>query len=150
MPDVLFIDGGRGQLAVAARVVQTLGITGMTLVGVAKGAERRPGTEQLWILGQETAVMLPDAALPLLLHIRDEAHRFAITGHRQRRAKARTTSALEAIDGVGAKRRQQLLKQFGGLRGVAQADVATLAAVDGISPVLAQRIYAAFHDAPHA
>ncbi|MBK1640667.1 excinuclease ABC subunit C [Chromatium okenii] len=152
IPEVLFIDGGRGQLAVAARVVQALGITGMTLVGVAKGAERRPGTEQLWLLGLESApVILPATAavLHLIAHIRDEAHRFAITGHRQRRAKARTTSALEAIDGVGAKRRQQLLKQFGGLRGVAQADVATLAAVDGISPVLAQRIYAAFHDAPH-
>ena len=145
MPDVLFIDGGRGQLAVAARVVQALGITGMTLVGVAKGAERRPGTEQLWILGRETAVILPDAALPLLLHIRDEAHRFAITGHRQRRAKARTTSALEAIDGVGAKRRQRLLKQFGGLRGLAVAEVKAIAEIDGIGPQLAQRIHAAFH-----
>jgi excinuclease ABC subunit C len=146
--NVVLIDGGRGQLAVAARVMQRLGVTGITLVGVAKGPERRPGTEQLWLLGRESApVILPadSAALRLIAQIRDEAHRFAITGHRQRRAKARTTSALEAIDGVGVKRRQRLLKQFGGLRGLAVAEVNAIAEVDGIGQQLAQRIHAAFH-----
>ncbi|NEV61665.1 excinuclease ABC subunit UvrC [Thiorhodococcus minor] len=147
VPDILFIDGGRGQIGAVASALQELGVTGMLIVGVSKGPDRRPGTEQLWLLGREAAVILPSdsPAMHLIEQIRDEAHRFAITGHRQRRAKARTTSVLEEISGVGPKRRQRLLKQFGGLRGLARAGVEDIAGVDGISRQLAQQIYDAFH-----
>jgi excinuclease ABC subunit C len=147
-PDLLFIDGGRGQLGSVAEALQELGVLeGVNLVGVSKGPDRRPGTEQLWLLGRETAVILPadSPALHLVQQIRDEAHRFAITGHRQRRAKARTTSVLEGIAGVGPKRRQSLLRQFGGLQGLARAGVEDIARVAGISRQLASQIYAAFH-----
>lgn len=146
-PDILFIDGGRGQLGAVASALQELGVSGMLLVGVSKGPDRRPGTEQLWLLGRGAPVILPSdsPAMHLIEQVRDEAHRFAITGHRQRRAKARTTSVLEEISGVGPKRRQRLLKQFGGLRGLARAGVEDIAGVDGISRQLAQHIYDAFH-----
>ncbi|NEX20587.1 excinuclease ABC subunit UvrC [Thiorhodococcus mannitoliphagus] len=147
VPDILFIDGGRGQLGAVAAALQELGVTGLLMVGVSKGPDRRPGTEQLWLLGREGAVILSSdsPAMHLIEQIRDEAHRFAITGHRQRRAKARTTSVLEEISGVGPKRRQRLLKQFGGLRGLARAGVEDIAGVDGISHQLAQQIYDRFH-----
>ncbi len=147
LPDLLLIDGGRGQLSAADRALQAIGVTGARLVGVAKGAARRPGTEQLWLLGREAPIILPgdSPALHLIVQIRDEAHRFAITAHRQRRAKARITSTLENIRGVGATRRQRLLKQFGGLRGLARAGVDEIAGIDGISRQLAQQIYDAFH-----
>ena len=147
LPDLLFIDGGKGQLGAAERVLEELGVSGVTLVGVAKGPDRKPGLEQLFLSVHERPIILaPDApALHLIQQIRDEAHRFAITGHRQRRARSRTTSVLETIPGIGAKRRQRLLKQFGGLQELARAGVEDLARVEGISRQLAQHIYDAFH-----
>jgi excinuclease ABC subunit C len=153
VPDLLLIDGGRGQIGAVAEALQELGLSGISLVGVSKGPDRRPGTEQLWLLGQGTPVILPadSPAMHLVQQIRDEAHRFAITGHRQRRAKARTASVLEDIAGVGPRRRQRLLKAFGGMRGLARAGVEDLAQVDGISRDLAQRIHDVLHpDAPGA
>jgi len=147
VPDLVFIDGGRGQLGAAAQAVEELGLGAILLVGVSKGPDRRPGTEQLWLLGQGTPVILPadSPAMHLVQQIRDEAHRFAITGHRQQRAKVRTASVLEEIAGVGPKRRQQLLRAFGGLRGLARAGVEDIARVGGISRELAARIHDAFH-----
>ena len=149
MPDILFIDGGRGQLSKVEEALHELAVAGVTLVGVSKGPDRRPGTEQLWLSGHNTAVIIQadSSAMHLIQQIRDEAHRFAITAHRQRRAKARTTSVLEEIDGVGPKRRQRLLHQFGGLQGLQLAGIEDIARVDGISHKLAQQIYDAFHQA---
>ena len=146
-PDVLFIDGGKGQLAQAREVLDELQVVGVTVVGIAKGPERKPGLETLFLSGENRPFILPadSAALHLAQQIRDEAHRFAITGHRQRRAKARATSALEQIPGIGPKRRQALLRQFGGLKQLARAGVEDLAGVDGVNAELAQRIYDAFH-----
>ena len=148
LPDVLFIDGGKGQLAVAIEVLDELGIRGVTLLGVAKGRERRAGWEQLFIPGSERPLILkPDSpALLLIQQIRDEAHRFAITGHRRRRARARTRSTLEEIPGVGEKKRQALLRHLGGLQGVARAGIDDLVRVPGISRRLAARIHASFHE----
>ena len=147
VPDVLFIDGGKGQLHEAEKVLEELQVEGVTLVGVAKGPTRRPGLEQLFLSGREAPLILPpdSPALHLVQQIRDEAHRFAITGHRQRRAKARNTSPLEEVAGLGPKRRQALLKHFGGLQGVTRAGIEDLASVPGISRELAQRIYGLFH-----
>ena len=146
-PDVLFIDGGKGQLHEAEKVLEELQLEGITVVGVAKGATRRPGMEQLFLSGRAAPLILPpdSPALHLIQQIRDEAHRFAITGHRQRRARTRNTSVLESLPGLGAKRRQQLIKQFGGLQGVARAGVEDLASVKGISRELAERIYDLLH-----
>ena len=148
LPDLLLIDGGQGQLRVASEIIAELGIEGVQLLGVAKGADRRPGLEQLFLLGcNEPLILAADSqALHLVQQIRDEAHRFAITGHRQRRAKARTRSALEDISGIGPKRRARLLRQFGGLQGLARAGIEDIRTVDGISDKLAREIYAAFHD----
>jgi len=147
LPDILFIDGGRGQLAQAAAVLAELQVEGVTLIGVAKGPERKAGLESLYLSGADRPFILPadSAALHLVQQIRDEAHRFAITGHRRRRARARTGSALDSIPGVGDKRRQALLKQFGGVRQLARAGVEDIARVTGISTDLAQRIYDHFH-----
>lgn len=147
IPEVLFIDGGKGQLHMAEQVMEELQVEGVLLVGVAKGPSRRPGLEQLFLSGQDAPLILPpdSPALHLIQQIRDEAHRFAITGHRQRRSKARTTSPLEEIPGLGPKRRQQLLKQFGGLQGVTRAGVEDLLQVHGINQALAERIYGMFH-----
>lgn len=149
-PEVLFIDGGAGQLAQARAVLEELQIPEVLAVGIAKGSERKPGLETLFLSGQTHPLILPSdsAALHLVQQIRDEAHRFAITGHRQRRAKVRTDSALERIPGIGPKRRQALLRQFGGLKQLAQAGVADLRSVNGVSADLAQRIYDAFHGEP--
>ncbi|WP_089725616.1 excinuclease ABC subunit UvrC [Candidatus Thiosymbion oneisti] len=146
-PDLLFIDGGRGQLGTVQEALRELAVSGVTLVGVAKGPDRRPGTEQLWPAGRSTALILPadSPAMHLVLQIRDEAHRFAVIGHRRRRAKARTRSVLEEIPGLGPKRRQRLLRQLGGLQGLARAAVEDIARIEGISHALAQRIYGAFH-----
>ncbi len=148
MPDLLFIDGGKGQLGAARAVLEELGIHGLQLVGVAKGPDRKAGAEQLWLPERETPIIAgaDSPALHLVQQIRDEAHRFAITGHRQRREKARRTSVLEGIPGVGPKRRQSLLKAFGGLRGLTRAAPEDIARVDGISDELARRI----HDAVRA
>ena len=163
IPDLLLIDGGRGQLGVAQTVLQEQGIHGQAIVGVAKGAGRRPGLETL-VLGAglaaaarpshlasvddgATAILPPDSpALHLVQQVRDEAHRFAITGMRARRAKARTTSPLEAVAGLGPRRRAELLKRFGGLQGVSRAGVEDLTQVRGISRELARRIHGLFHE----
>ncbi|MBL8250977.1 MAG: excinuclease ABC subunit UvrC [Candidatus Competibacter sp.] len=147
LPDVLFIDGGKGQLAQASELLQELRVAGVTVVGVAKGPERKPGLETLYLFGENrpTILSVDSAALHLVQQIRDEAHRFAITGHRQRRAKARTRSALDGIPGIGPKRRQALLQQFGGLKQLSRAGIEDMVHVDGINLELAQRIYDAFH-----
>jgi excinuclease ABC subunit C len=147
LPDVLLIDGGKGQVAQAEQVLEELQVTGVTIVGVAKGPGRRAGLESLFLSATGAPVILPEnsPALHLIQQIRDEAHRFAITGHRQRRAKARTTSTLEGIPGMGPRRRQVLLSHFGGLHEVARAGVEDLTQVQGISREIAQRIYDSFH-----
>ncbi|ADL55560.1 excinuclease ABC subunit UvrC [Gallionella capsiferriformans] len=144
-PDLVLIDGGLGQLHVAMEVMAELALD-LALVGVAKGVERKPGMEQL-IFPDGTARQLPadDPALHLIQQIRDEAHRFAVAGHRARRGKTRTASSLEEIAGVGDKRRRSLLTHFGGLREVAQASVEQLCQVEGISKSLAQVIYQRLH-----
>ena len=147
MPDVLFVDGGKGQLAEAVGVLRELELDWLTVVAVAKGRARRPGAERLFLAGRTTPLRLPpdSPALLLIQQIRDEAHRFAITGHRQRRAKARNTSRLEQIPGLGPKKRRELLRQFGGLQGVMGAGVEDLAKVRGISRTLAETIYNDLH-----
>jgi excinuclease ABC subunit C len=147
MPDVLFVDGGKGQLNEAMTVMDELEIESLQVVAVAKGRARKPGQEQLFLAGRKTATILPpdSAALLLIQQLRDEAHRFAITGHRQRRAKSRTTSRLEEIPGLGPKRRRELLRQFGGLQGVREAGIGDLAKVHGISRDLAEKIYSNLH-----
>ena len=147
MPDILFVDGGKGQLAAALTVLDELEFGWLQVIAVAKGRSRRPGMEQLFLAGQSTPTILPgdSPALHLIQQIRDEAHRFAITGHRQRRAKARTTSRLEEIPGLGPKRRRELLKQFGGLQGVRGAGIDDLVKVRGISRALAEKIYGDLH-----
>jgi len=147
-PDVLLIDGGKGQVRAASEALTELGMADVFILGVAKGPDRKPGMEMLFPAGQNEPILLPahSPALLLIQQIRDEAHRFAITGHRQRRAKARTQSTLESIEGLGPKRRQQLLKQFGGLREIGRAGVDALCSVEGINRQLAQRIYDLFHE----
>ncbi len=147
MPDVLFVDGGKGQLSEAMQVLDELELDWLKVVAVAKGRSRKPGAEQLFLPGQQTALRLPpdSPALLLIQQIRDEAHRFAITGHRQRRAKARTTSRLEEIPGLGPKKRRELLRQFCGLQGVIGAGVDDLVKVHGISRALAETIYDNLH-----
>ena len=147
MPDVLFIDGGKGQLSKAMTVLDELELSWVRVVAVAKGRARRAGAEKLFVPGDERPLALPDDSPALLLvqQIRDEAHRFAITGHRQRRAKARRTSPLEAIPGLGPKKRRELLRQFGGLQGVAAAGVDDLVKVRGIGRSLAETIYNDLH-----
>ncbi|WP_281254048.1 excinuclease ABC subunit UvrC [Solemya velesiana gill symbiont] len=147
LPDILFIDGGKGQLSAAAQVLDELAVTGVFLVGVAKGVSRKPGMEQLFLFGSDAPIILPadSPALHLIQQIRDEAHRFAITGHRQRRERRRNTSLLDEIPGIGPIRRQRLLKQFGGLQGISRAGVEEMAKVEGISLQLATQIYEAFH-----
>ncbi|MEL7187385.1 MAG: excinuclease ABC subunit UvrC, partial [Pseudomonadota bacterium] len=147
MPDVLLIDGGKGQLSEAIKVLREYELDWLTVVGVAKGRSRRPGAEQLFMPGSSTAMQLPpdSPALLLIQQIRDEAHRFAITGHRQRRSKARKTSTLEKIPGLGPKKRRELLRQFGGLQGVTGAGIDDLVAVRGISRALAETIYNSLH-----
>lgn len=147
MPDILFVDGGKGQLAAAMKVLGELELDWLNVVGVAKGRSRRPGAEQLFRPGESRAMIMPpdSPALLLIQQIRDEAHRFAITGHRQRRDKARRTSRLEEIPGLGPKRRRELLRQFGGLQGVTGAGVDDLVQVHGISRKLAETIYNTLH-----
>jgi excinuclease ABC subunit C len=147
LPDLLLIDGGKGQVSSACRALEELQVTEVRVVGVVKGAGRKPGLETLHLPGHADALTLTadSPALHLIQQVRDEAHRFAITGHRQRRAKTRNTSPLEHIPGVGPKRRQQLLRQLGGLREVARAGVDDLARLKGINHRLAQQIYDAFH-----
>lgn len=147
LPDIVFIDGGPAQVARAQAALDELGIREILLCGVAKGTSRRPGLEwlhtSLWTQPRQLAGN--DPALLIIQEIRDEAHRFAITGHRARRAKARQESELDSIGGIGPKRRVALLRAFGGLRGIRDAGVEDLQRVEGIHAQLAQRIYAHFH-----
>jgi len=144
-PDLILIDGGKGQVNAARKALAESGLSDIAFVGVAKGPERKPGMEELWI-GERSVSLPPDhPGLHLIQQIRDEAHRFAITGHRARRSKRRITSTLEGIGGVGAKRRKQLLARFGGLKGVIGASIEDLAQVGGISRKLAEKIYEELH-----
>lgn len=146
VPDVLLIDGGAGQVAQARDVLDTLGITGVCLVGVAKGEARKPGDETLLLPdGRELKPGASSPGLQLVQQVRDEAHRFAITGHRGRRQKARSTSRLEDIPGIGPRRRASLLKHFGGLGGLKAAGAEEIALVEGVNAALARRIYATLH-----
>jgi len=152
VPDLVLIDGGKGQVGVARAVLADLGLHQVCVVGVAKGAERKPGTEQLIIESEARSLELAPThpGLHLIQAIRDEAHRFAIVGHRARRGKARTTSMLNEIPGIGAKRRQALIEHFGGLRGVQAAAIDDIAKVAGISRPLAERIYRHLHESAAA
>ncbi|RZA31837.1 MAG: excinuclease ABC subunit UvrC [Lysobacteraceae bacterium] len=145
-PDVLLIDGGAGQLGQARAALAELGVEGVVLVGVAKGVERRAGHETLILAdGREVNPGAASPALQLVQQVRDEAHRFAITGHRGKRQKARMTSKLEDIAGIGPRRRASLLKHFGGLAGLKAAGIDEIAMVEGINAALAERIYANLH-----
>ena len=148
IPDLVLIDGGKGQVGAARAALADLGLNDVSLVGVAKGPERKPGFEELVIEAEDRALSLPPAnpGLHLIQAIRDEAHRFAIVGHRARRAKARTQSSLDEIPGIGARRRQALIAHFGGLREVQAAAVDEIALVEGISRPLAERIYKHLHE----
>lgn len=147
LPDLLLLDGGAGQLAEAARVLTELSLSIPAVAGVAKGADRRAGQERIFLLGHKSASILPpdSKALHLIQRVRDEAHRFAISGHRRSRARSRQTSMLEAIAGLGPARRRALLKQFGGLQGVLRAGIEDLARAPGIGPALAQAIFEHLH-----
>lgn len=147
LPDIIFIDGGKGQIAQVGEVFEELQISGILVIGVAKGKERKPGLETLHVLGHPEEIVLPphSPALQLIQYIRDEAHRFALAGHRGRRTKARSRSSLEEIPGIGPGRRRTLLKQFGGIQGVTRAGVDELAKIPGIDKELAQRIYDTLH-----
>ena len=147
LPDILLVDGGKGQMAMAREVLQELAVPELILLGVAKGVTRKPGLETLYLNDAEHEFTLPSdsPALHLIQQIRDESHRFAITGHRARRGKARRTSSLEDVAGIGPKRRRELLKHFGGLQELSRASIEEIAKAPGISKKLAESIYAALH-----
>ena len=147
-PDLVFIDGGKGQLNIAREVFEELAISDIPLIGVAKGVTRRAGMEQLIdaLTGAVFRVPADSPALHLIQHIRDESHRFAISGHRAGRDKKRRQSTLEGIEGVGPKRRRELIRYFGGIQELRKASVDEMAKVQGISKTLAETIYAALHD----
>ena len=148
MPNILFIDGGKGQVSQALSVLEELQITDLLVVGVAKGTTRKAGFEVLYRAdtGEEFVMPSDSSGLHLVQHIRDESHRFAITGHKQRRDKKRRESPLEGIPGVGPKRRRELLRHFGGWQEVKAASAEDLANIPGISEKLARDIVAALHN----
>jgi excinuclease ABC subunit C len=152
VPDLVLIDGGKGQVGVARAALADLGLHQVAVVGVAKGPERKPGMEELIIESEARSLQLAPShpGLHLIQQIRDEAHRFAIVGHRARRGKSRTTSMLNEIPGIGARRRQALIEHFGGLRGVQAAAIDDIAKVEGISRPLAERIYRHLHESASA
>jgi excinuclease ABC subunit C len=146
-PDLILIDGGKGQHGVAREVLAELNLEHLASIGVAKGEERRPGLETLFVHGRAEPLQLAvdNAGFHLIQEIRDEAHRFAVAGHRARRAKTRNRSKLEDVPGVGPSRRRKLLAHFGGLDGVMAATIEDLCRVDGISRKLAESIHSALH-----
>jgi excinuclease ABC subunit C len=150
-PDLVLIDGGKGQHAVAREVFAELGLGDLASIGVAKGEERKPGRETLFVHGRQgyangpLELAMDNAGFHLIQEIRDEAHRFAIVGHRARRAKARGRSALEDVAGIGPTRRRTLLAHFGGLEGVKAATVEDLCRISGISRKLAEAIHRQLH-----
>jgi len=148
IPDLVLIDGGKGQVSAAKAAMVELGMNDIAVVGVAKGPQRKPGLEELIIESEARTLQLAPShpGLHLIQAIRDEAHRFAIVGHRARRGKARTRSMLNEIPGIGVKRRQALIEHFGGLRGVQAAAIDDIAKVEGISRPLAERIYRHLHE----
>ncbi|PHS73817.1 MAG: excinuclease ABC subunit C [Cycloclasticus sp.] len=148
LPDVLIIDGGRGQVSAVSEALNDIGCTSIFIIGISKGSDRKVGMEKIYRGDDGRTLILPsdDHGLLVLQQIRDEAHRFAISGHRQQRGKLKKQSTLEKIQGLGPKKRQRLLKQFGGLREIKSAGVEDLCTVDGINESLAQRIYDRFHD----
>jgi excinuclease ABC subunit C len=145
LPDVLVIDGGAGQVARAEEVLGQLQVDDVAVLGIAKGPTRKPGFEKFLLGGAEVRLTPQGDAVMLLQQIRDEAHRFAITGHRQRRQKARRHSELDDISGVGPKRRRELLTHFGAMSALKGASIEEIAKVPGISRKLAQDIYATLH-----
>ncbi|OZB33129.1 MAG: excinuclease ABC subunit C [Pseudomonas sp. 34-62-33] len=147
LPDVLLVDGGKGQLAMAREVLQELAVPDLILLGVAKGTTRKPGLEVLYLNDAEHEFTLPgnSPALHLIQQIRDESHRFAITGHRARRGKTRRTSTLEEVPGIGPKRRRELLNHFGGLQELSRASAEEIAKAPGVSKKLAELIYDTLH-----
>ena len=147
MPDILFIDGGKGQVSQAMSVLAELEISEVEVIGVAKGTTRKAGFETLIMgdSGRELQLRGDNKGLHLIQHIRDEAHRFAITSHRGRRDKKRKGSVLESIPGVGAKRRRDLLRHFGGIQGIHRASMAELMKVTGINEKIARDIYDNLH-----
>ncbi len=147
VPDVLIIDGGKGHTAVAGRVLDELTIRNVLLLGIAKGADRKAGWERLVLVAENKEITLnsESPALHLLQHIRDEAHRFAITTHRKKREKAGLQSSLESIEGIGPKKRHALLQRFGGIQDLAKAPIAEITKINGINRALAERIFFHFH-----
>ena len=147
MPDILVIDGGKGQLTQAETVLKELGVENVLLLGIAKGISRRAGQETLFFGGSRKELVLEaeSSALHLLQHIRDEAHRFAITAHRQKRGKKRVESFLDEIPGIGPKKRRDLIRFFGGQQEIKRASAQDLQRVQGISKALAEDIYAFLH-----
>ena len=148
LPDILIVDGGKGQLKQARRVLSDLQVQGVLLLGIAKGETRKPGLETLFLedTGAGFELERDSPALHLLQHIRDESHRFAIMGHRQQRDRKRTRSVLEDIPGVGPKRRKELLTHFGGMQGLARASQQEIENVAGINKKIAEDVYAALHN----
>ena len=146
-PDLVLVDGGKGQYGVAKKIMEENGMHDIFLVCVSKGADRKVGKEKLIMAKDQVLENINPANLGfhLIQHIRDESHRFAITGHRAKRAKARLTSTLEDIEGVGIKKRKNLLVYFGGLDGVKNAPIEELILVEGVNDTLAEKIYSYFH-----
>ena len=148
LPDLILIDGGKGQVNVTQKELDELQLSHIPVLGIAKGRSRKPGMENLILSIKNNSIYCNSTSPALLLiqNIRDEAHRFAITAHRQKRKKKRIRSFLEEIEGIGSKRKQVLIKHFGGLQGVSKAGVNELSKVNGINKNLAKKIYETIHD----